>query len=82
MQTYLTAEDLWGVVSGAETRGWSSIVWKKKNAAALRAIKMSCCVSIDHCVADISIAKDAWGWEELIKIFRLQEGQTESEESG
>ncbi|XP_050378532.1 uncharacterized protein LOC126795829 [Argentina anserina] len=86
METYLSAEDLWDVVTSEspvprdgepddEYKGWM-----KKNAKALHAIKVSCGAQVFSTIREARTAKKAW--DDLEKKYKsnVDEQQQEQEE--
>ncbi|KAL5549503.1 hypothetical protein UlMin_004734, partial [Ulmus minor] len=64
VKTYLVAQDLWDVVKADqaphEAEAEALTAWRKKNAAALHAIQISCSSDVFSVIREISSAKSAW----------------------
>ncbi|KAB5544040.1 hypothetical protein DKX38_012152 [Salix brachista] len=64
MKNYMLAHDLWDLIDPADhqegDQDVDSKAWRKKNAAALHAIQISCSPDILSTIRSIVSAKDAW----------------------
>ncbi|PON87908.1 hypothetical protein TorRG33x02_162870, partial [Trema orientale] len=61
MKTYLLARGLWDVVKPtAKSHKRLTKIWKKKDAAALHAIHISCGANAFSLIKDITRASTAW----------------------
>ncbi|KAG6667380.1 hypothetical protein CIPAW_01G096800 [Carya illinoinensis] len=66
IKNYLLAQDLWDIFETTtkpprpEDDAVEFKAWRKKNAAALHAIQISCCGEIQSQINDISSAKTVW----------------------
>ncbi|GLU21158.1 hypothetical protein SLE2022_373170 [Rubroshorea leprosula] len=80
MKSYLVSQDLW-VVTQRKLRppGVSKSEWRKKNAAALHAIQISCGAEKFNQIKEINRAEKAWC---RLKSKNIEEEKSEIDNSG
>ncbi|GLT24990.1 hypothetical protein SLA2020_001490 [Shorea laevis] len=80
MKNYLVSQDLWVVTQcKSRPREVSKWEWRKKNAAALHAIQISCGAENFNEIKEINRAKAAWY---RLKSKSIEEEKFETENSG
>ncbi|GLT75802.1 hypothetical protein SLA2020_474990 [Shorea laevis] len=73
VQNYLLAQNLWDVVESTHVppSRKGAATWKRKNAAVLHILQISCAPETFAHIRGLTFAKDAW--ERLTEIYRLRQ---------
>ncbi|GKV25926.1 hypothetical protein SLEP1_g35300 [Rubroshorea leprosula] len=80
MKNYFVSQDLWVVTHHLSTPlGVSKRVWRKKNAAALHAIQISCGAEKFNQIKNIHWAIEAW---DKLKRIHIEEEKSKTDNSG